>query len=76
MVSFETVTAEKHNFGRNNFIEVARKKAITDTGGENVFISISKGYYLPDDSERFLKSFTVPDNDEVKEFISKKLMEI
>ena len=46
MVEFETLRAEKINFGRNNFIEIARKKAIADNG-TNEFISISRGYYLP-----------------------------
>jgi len=30
MVEFETIRAEKINFGRNNFIEIARKKAIDE----------------------------------------------
>ena len=47
MVEFETIKAEEIKFGRNNFIEISRKKAITD-GGENEFISIARGFYLPD----------------------------
>jgi len=45
-INFITIDANKISFGRNNFIEVARKKAVTDEG-ENEFISISRGYYLP-----------------------------
>ena len=71
-VEFETLKAEKKEFGRNNFIEVARKKAKT-TDGENEFISISRGYYLPDGSERFKKSLTVPDIAEIKEFVADKV---
>jgi hypothetical protein len=71
-VEFETLKAEKKEFGRNNFIEVARKKAKT-TDGENEFISISRGYYLPDGSERFKKSLTVPDIPEIKEFVADKV---
>ena len=71
-VEFETLKAEKKEFGRNNFIEVARKKAKT-TDGENEFISISRGYYLPDGSERFNKSLTIPDIPEVKAFVAEKL---
>jgi hypothetical protein len=44
-VKFETISAEKKTFGRNNFLEVARKRAIT-SDGENEFISISRGYFL------------------------------
>jgi len=69
MVEFETVKAEKKNFGRNNFIEVARKIAHTEDGS-NEFISISRGYYLPDGTERFKRSLTVPDEGELKDFVS------
>jgi hypothetical protein len=75
MVEFETLRAEKINFGRNNFIEVARKKAVADNG-TNEFISISRGYYLPDESERFKKSLTVPDEEDVKKFIADKILEL
>jgi hypothetical protein len=72
---FETLKAEKKNFGKNNFIEVARKKVKSDTG-ETEFISISRGYYLPDGSERFNKSLTIPDIPEVKAFVAEKLKEL
>jgi hypothetical protein len=75
MVEFETIRAEKINFGRNNFIEIARKKAIADNG-TNEFISISRGYYLPDESERFKKSLTIPDEEEIKKFIANMLVEL
>jgi hypothetical protein len=75
MVSFETIKAEKKEFGRNNFLEVARKKAITDDG-ESEFISVSRGYFLPDGSERFKKSLTIPDEDELKKFVAEQIMEL
>jgi len=68
-VEFETIGAERKNFGRNNFLEVARKKAVTDDG-VNEFISVSRGYFLPDGSARFKKSLTIPDDDELKNFVS------
>jgi hypothetical protein len=73
-VEFETIKAEEVKFGKNNFIEVARKKAKT-SDGENEFISISRGFFLPDGSKRFKKSITVPDDKSVKEFVSKKIAE-
>ena len=72
MVKFETIKAEKKAFGRNNFLEVARKKAITEEG-ENEFISVSRGYFLPDGTERFKKSLTIPDEDEMKNFVSEMI---
>ncbi len=74
-VEFITVSAEKITFGKNNFIEVARKRAITD-GGESEFISLTRGYYLKDGSERFKKSLTIPDNPEIKQFITQKINSI
>ena len=72
MVEFETIRAEKKEFGRNNFIEVARKKAKTDED-ENEFISVSRGYFLPDGTERFKKSLTIPDDQAIKDFVAEKI---
>ena len=74
-VDFVTVSADKISFGRNNFIEVARKRAVTDDG-ENEFISISRGYYLPDGTERFKKSLTIPDEEDVKEFVINRITDL
>ena len=75
MVEFETVTAEEVKFGKNNFIEVARKKAVSDNE-EREFVSISRGYYLPDGSKRWKSSITLPDEKDKIEKISKILKEI
>jgi hypothetical protein len=74
-VEFQTIKSEKVNFGTNNFLEVARKKAITDEG-ENEFISVSRGYFLADGSERFKRSLTIPDDPAVKKFIAEKITEL
>ena len=72
---FETIKDEKKNFGKNNFIEVARKKIKSETG-ENEFISISRGYYLPSGEARYKKSVTVPDVQEVKDFVADQIKKI
>ena len=74
MVEFETIKSEEIKFGRNSFIEIARKVAKTDEG-ENEFISISKGFFLPDGTKRFSKgkNVSIPNEKEVVEDISKKL---
>lgn len=71
-VEFETIGAERKNFGRNNFLEVARKRAVT-ADGVNEFISVSRGYFLPDGSARFKKSLTIPDDDEMKNFVAEMI---
>jgi len=78
-VKFETICAEKKVFGRNNFIEVARKRAHTPDGSENVFLSISRGYFMPDKTERFRTSVSIPlridgaETDEVREWVAEKI---
>ncbi len=71
-VRFETLSAEKIPFGKNNFLEVARKKAITDEG-DSEFISVSRGYFLPDGSEKYKKSITIPDDPNIKAFVTEKI---
>lgn len=71
-VRFETLSAEKIPFGKNNFLEVARKKAITEEG-DSEFISVSRGYYLPDGSEKYKKSITIPDDPNIKAFVTEKI---
>jgi len=75
MVQFETIKSEEVKFGNGKFIEIARKKAITDEG-ENTFISLSTGFITPEGEKRYRKSFTVPINDEVIDFLSKKIKEV
>jgi len=71
-VRFETIRAEKVNFGRNNFLEVARKRATTSEGTKE-FIPVSRGYYLPDKTERFKRSLTIPDDAEVRVFVADRI---
>ena len=75
MVEFQTVKSEEVKFGKNNFLEVARKKAVADEG-ENEFIAISRGFFLPDGTKRFKKSLALPDSQDIKDFVSSKLKEV
>jgi len=74
-VNFEVLKAEEIKFGNNNFIEVSRKKAVTKEG-ENEFISLSRGFFLPNGQKRFKTSITIPLSYEVVEFITTKLKEM
>jgi len=76
MVDFETVDFKNIPFGRNNFIEIARKKAILENGGANEFISISRGYFQADDSKRYKNSVTVPLDEDIRKQISEQLVNI
>jgi len=69
MVEFEVITAEEVKFGKNNFIEVARKKAVAE-GTDREFISISRGFYLPDGTKKWKSSITLPDENDKREKIA------
>ena len=71
-VEFETMKAEEVRFGKNNFIEVARKKAKAETG-ENEFLAISRGFFLPDGTKRFKRSIAIPNDKSIVDFIADKL---
>ena len=72
MVEFQTMNSEEIKFGRNNFLEIARKKAVAEEG-ENEFIAISRGFFLPDGQKRFKKSLAIPDEKEIIEFVASKI---
>jgi hypothetical protein len=74
-VEFQTIKSDEMKFGKNNFLEVARKKAVAEEG-ENEFIAISRGFYLPDGTKRFRRSLAIPDDEGLLEFITKKLKEL
>ena len=74
-VEFKTLKSEEVKFGKNNFLEVARKEAVTKEGNTQ-FIAISRGFFLPDGTKRFKKSITVPDEQEIKDFISSKVKDL
>jgi len=75
MVEYETIEAEEIKFGRNNFIEVARKKAVSEQG-ENEFISISRGYYLDDGSKKWKASIALPAEQDKREHIAELINKI
>lgn len=80
-VRFETVASEIKEFGQNNFIEISRNKAISDTG-ENEFITISRGYFRVNfetdqrDEKIYRKSVTIPDLQEMKDFIKESISKV
>ena len=75
MVEFETIKSEEIKFGNNNFLEVARKKAIAEDG-ENTFLSISRGFITPDGEKRYRKSFTIPLDEKVIDFVVENLKKV
>ncbi|MGA1873194.1 MAG: hypothetical protein ACMUHY_05935 [Thermoplasmatota archaeon] len=76
MVDFETIEFKNIPFGKNNFIEVARKRAVLGNGGQSEFISISRGYFTNNDEKRYKNSVTIPLDEEVRKQIAQNILEI
>jgi hypothetical protein len=76
MVDFETIEFKNIPFGKNNFIEVARKRAVLGNGGQTEFISISRGYFTNNDEKRYKNSVTIPLDEEVRKQIAQNILEI
>jgi hypothetical protein len=75
MVEFETVKSEEIKFGKSNFLEIARKKAITEEG-ENEFISLSRGFIDFNGQKRYRKSFTIPLDENVIRFVAENVTKV
>ena len=69
MVDFQTIKAKEVKFGKNSFIEISKRKVNTPVG-ENVFIAISRGYYMPDKSKRWRASIALPNEKAKREKIA------
>ena len=76
MVEFETIKAEEIKFGRNNFIEVSRKKAVTEGNDGVEFISIARGFYLPEGEKGWKGSITLPAEQEKRDEIAQLIKTI
>ncbi|PNX51759.1 MAG: hypothetical protein BV456_02010 [Thermoplasmata archaeon M8B2D] len=70
MVEFKTLKSKEIKFGKNSFIEISKRRVITPVG-ENDFIAISRGYYLPDNTKRWRSSIALPNEKEKREQIAK-----
>jgi hypothetical protein len=69
MVEFKTLKTKEVKFGKNSFIEVSKRKVITPVG-ENEFIALSRGYYLPDETKRWRASIALPNEKDKREKIA------
>ena len=69
MVEFKTLKSKEVKFGRNSFIEISKRKVVTPVG-ENEFVAISRGYYLPDETKRWSASIALPNEKDKREKIA------
>jgi hypothetical protein len=69
MVEFETVKSKEVKFGKNSFIEISKRRVKTPVG-ENNFIAVSRGYYMPDNTKRWRASIALPKEKDKREKIA------
>jgi len=69
MVEFETLKSKEVKFGKNSFIEISKRRVKTPIG-ENEFIAISRGYYLPDNTKRWRASIALPNEKDKRDKIA------
>lgn len=74
-VKFEVVDSKRIPFGKNNFLEVARKKAVSDSGTTE-FISLSRGYTVTDGTDRYKSSISVPDEPDIRRSLAEYIQNI
>jgi hypothetical protein len=70
LVEFKTLKSKEIKFGKNSFIEISKRRVISPVG-ENDFIAISRGYYLPDKTKRWRSSIALPNEKAKREQIAK-----
>lgn len=68
MVEFETLETDDIAFGDDEFIEIARKKSVSEEGEEE-FVSLSRGFFTEDGEKRYRSNFSLPMDDDVVEFL-------
>ena len=69
MVEFETLKSKEVKLVKKSFIEISRRKVKTPIG-ENEFIALSRGYYLPDNTKRWRASIALPNEKDKREKIA------
>lgn len=73
--TFEALVERTYSFGRNAYIEVARKR-LREGDAASDFLVISRGFYESDGSKRWTKFVTLPDDPELRAFLAKALQEV
>ena len=73
---YETITSEYVDYGRNKFIEVAKKRVRSEDSENAVFLNISKGYYRFDGEKRYMGGIGFPPEESIVNGIIEKLQSV
>lgn len=72
-MDYETIMSEYVDYGRNKFIEISKKKVVSEGA---VFLNISKGYYTPQGTKRYQRGIGFPPEEEIVVGLIQKLQSI
>lgn len=69
MSDYETLEEDVRDFGNRSYLQVARKR-VTDGDESTTFVVITRGFYDDEDTRRWTKFVTLPDDEELRGFVS------
>jgi len=69
-MEYETILSEYVNYGRNKFIEISKKRVVSENA---VFLNISKGYYTPEGEKRYHRGIGFPPERAIIDALIEKL---
>ncbi len=72
MVEFEKLESEIFRFGENDFIEIDKKKVVSEEGEEEIIV-IEKGFFDDKGGKRYRNNISIPKDEEVVDFLLETL---
>lgn len=75
MATYESLKEETKTFGKNGYIEVARKR-LQENGSTTDFVLVTRGYFDKDGTKKWTRFVTLPDDPEVKDWLRASLAKV
>jgi len=74
LVEFEKLESEIFKFGEDEFIEIDKKKIVSEEGEEETIV-IERGFFDDKGGKRYRNNISIPKEEEVVDFLLEKLPE-
>jgi hypothetical protein len=75
-MEYETIASEYVDYGRKKFIEISKKRLLTENNENAVFLNISKGFYTTTGEKRYRGGIGFPPEEEIVNGIIEKLQSV
>jgi hypothetical protein len=76
MTTYESLKEETRKFGKNSYVEVARKRLVESSGDDAQFLLVTRGFYDKDGTKKWTRFVTLPDEPEVKAWVVEALKRV